>query len=150
MAHSLARHLADVGAGIQEPHRPPLLNAGRSASSVSGRDDLAAIARHYLRCRRQRDAVFSSGLFADPAWDLLLDLFACASEGKQVTVSDACIAAHVPASTALRWLSRIERHGLITRRLDPGDGRRTHLELTQEAETRIAHWLQTAFPFRPR
>lgn len=148
MARSLAEHLGDIGAGIGEPQRPQRPNADTAAPMAQGRSELAATARHYLRCRWQREAVFSGDLFADPAWDILLDLFASAIEGKQVTVSDACIAAHVPTSTALRWASRLESDGLVTRHRDPADGRRTYLELTPAADKRIAHWLRSTFSFR--
>jgi len=151
MARTLAQSLALIDAELQAPvpRQGPSADNAR-ASTVWGRRELAAAARHYLRCRRQRESTFSGDLFADPAWDLLLDLFACANEGKQVTVSGACIAANVPASTALRWLSRIESRGLIARRPDPADGRRTYLELTPEAERQMAQWLRSTFPIRER
>ena len=148
MAHSLAQHLTEIDAATRAQHQPQVPGAGERSPSEPGRRDLAATARHYLRCRRRREGVLAGELFADPAWDLLLDLFACASEGKQVTVSDACIAANVPASTALRWLTKIESCGLIARRRDPADGRRTHLELTPEAERQIAQWLRSTFHMR--
>ena len=47
--------------------------------------------------------MFGEGLFADPAWDIMLDLFAARIEGKDITVSSAGIAACVPPTTALRW-----------------------------------------------
>lgn len=151
MARSLAQRLAVIDAELEAPPPTPDRDADeKAAAAVSGRGELAAAARHYLRCRRQREGTFSDDLFADPAWDLLLDLFACANEGKQVTVSDACIAANVPASTALRSLSRIERRGLIARRPDPADGRRTHLELTPQAERQMAQWLRSAFSIHGR
>jgi hypothetical protein len=46
-------------------------------------------------------AISSEDLFADPGWDILLDLYAARQEGKQVSVSSLCIAAAVPPTTAL-------------------------------------------------
>jgi DNA-binding MarR family transcriptional regulator len=44
-----------------------------------------------------------------------------------------CIAAAVPATTALRWLKIMVKQGLFTRRADPHDGRRVFVELAPEA-----------------
>jgi hypothetical protein len=107
---------------------------------------LAATARDYLRARRLREELFAPGLFCDPAWDLLLDLFASEIEEKRVCVSDASIAANVPQTTGLRWLDMLGRHELVVRRPDPGDGRRCFIELTPNARVAIAAWLRAAFP----
>jgi hypothetical protein len=45
-------------------------------------EELGAFARLLHRERRTRDAYMSEGLFGEPAWDILLDLFACQAEGR--------------------------------------------------------------------
>jgi hypothetical protein len=72
-------------------------------------------------------------LFGEPGWDLLLDLFIAAVEGKSVPVTSACIGAAVPTTTALRWLSILESRGLVIRRADANDARRVFVELTPRA-----------------
>ena len=42
--------------------------------------------------RRQRAKSFGSELFADPAWDMLLDLFLAMLQKKRISISSACIA----------------------------------------------------------
>jgi DNA-binding MarR family transcriptional regulator len=91
---------------------------------------LGRLARELYRERRLRDASLPSDLFGEAAWDMLLDLFASAEEGRTVRVSSACIAAAVPASTALRYLAEMERTGLITRSPSPGDKRGQIVRLT--------------------
>ena len=44
-----------------------------------------------------------------------------------------CIAAAVPATTALRWLKTLVQEGLFVRRADPHDGRRVFVELAPDA-----------------
>jgi DNA-binding MarR family transcriptional regulator len=95
-------------------------------------EDLGAFARLLYRERRTRDSFLSEGLFGEPAWDILLDLFASQAEGKTVQVSSACIAAAVPASTALRYIAEMERRGLIKRAPSTQDRRSYHLTLTDE------------------
>ena len=48
-------------------------------------------------------------------------------------VSSLCIAAAVPATTALRWIKTMTDAGLFKRRADPHDGRRVFIELAPKA-----------------
>lgn len=106
---------------------------------------ILAMARAEYRRRRNRGAVFDSeGLFGEPAWDMLLDLFIAGLEGKQVPVTSACIGACVPTTTALRWLAVIEERGLVIREPDPSDARRAHVRLSPEAIERMELYFQRA------
>jgi hypothetical protein len=64
----------------------------------------AETVRAVIQARRLRSRYFSEELFADPAWDMLLDLLQAEIAHLRVPVSSLCIAAAVPATTALRWL----------------------------------------------
>lgn len=87
--------------------------------------------REYKR-RRDREKQFNVvGLFADPAWDILLDLFINRAEGKKVCTSSACIASCVPVTTALRWITALENDGFVYKSNDESDRRRTYIELTE-------------------
>lgn len=89
--------------------------------------------RQSIRVRRLRDQFFGPGLFEDPAWDMLLDLFAAELERGRVSVSSLCIAAAVPPTTALRWISRMTDLGLLDREPDPFDRRRAYMILSPSA-----------------
>ena len=80
-----------------------------------------------------RDQFFGVGLFEDPAWDMLLDLFAADLEGARVSVSSLCIAAAVAPTTALRWIAKMVDAGLFAREPDPFDRRRAFMALTGRA-----------------
>jgi len=88
--------------------------------------------RAVIRARRVRGRYFSEELFADPAWDMLLDLLQAEISRLRVPVSSLCIAAAVPATTALRWLKTMVQEGLFLRRADPHDGRRVFVELAPQ------------------
>lgn len=81
--------------------------------------------------RRARDRAFGeiASFFNEPAWDILLDLFVAEGEGKQVSVSSACIAACVPPTTGLRWIRYLTEAGFVEERVDTGDRRRRLLRL---------------------
>lgn len=98
----------------------------------------AAMVRALIKARRRRDSYFPAQLFADPGWDILLDLFAARLEAKKVSVSSLCIAASVPATTALRWITAMTEDGLLIREQDPNDARRVFITLSAEVETQMA------------
>nr|WP_294851694.1 hypothetical protein [uncultured Sphingomonas sp.] len=89
--------------------------------------------RQMIRARRLRARFFDADLFADPAWDMLLDLFQAEIAQHRVPVSSLCIAAAVPPTTALRWIKTMTDDGLFVRRADPHDRRRIFVELAPAA-----------------
>jgi len=91
------------------------------------------VVRSLIRARRLRARFFAEELFADPAWDMLLDLTQAELAQHRVPVSSLCIAAAVPATTALRWIKSMTDSGLFVRRADPHDGRRVFVELSPGA-----------------
>lgn len=98
-----------------------------------GPDIASAEIRAVIRSRRLRGQYFEAELFADPAWDMLLDLFAASLERRRVSVSSLCIAAAVPPTTALRWIGTMHEAGLFGREADPGDRRRAYIVLSEKA-----------------
>ena len=106
------------------------------------------MARRILRGRRIRETLFPPGLFADPAWDMLLDLFVASAEDRRIYVSSLCIASSVPPTTALRWIDNLENAGLVTRQRDPEDGRRVFVYLLPGARDQISAALRAAVLIR--
>lgn len=102
----------------------------------------AGLVRRMIKLRRDRDRHFPAEIFADPAWDMLLDLMAARLEGKRVPVSSLCIAAAVPTTTALRWVRSLTEAGLIERRTDPTDARRSHVELSEASVAAMMAYLR--------
>ena len=105
--------------------------AAPSAAPATGA--VAADVRKVIRARRLRDQYFAGGLLEDPAWDMLLDLFAADLERAQISVSSLCIAASVAPTTALRWIGRMTEEGLFERMPDPFDRRRAFMVLSASA-----------------
>ena len=100
----------------------------------------AETVRTVIRARRLRAQYFPDELFADPAWDMLLDLLQAEIAQLRVPVSSLCIAAAVPATTALRWLKTMVSQGLFLRRADPHDGRRVFVELAPQASEALRRY----------
>ena len=100
--------------------------------------------RSVIRARRMRARFFDEQLFADPAWDMLLDLLQAEIAQHRVPVSSLCIAAAVPATTALRWIKTMTDAGLFARRADPHDGRRIFVELSPAASAAMRQYFAEA------
>jgi hypothetical protein len=96
------------------------LGDGTAMSNVPSHGEIKAL----LRARRLREQYLPSDLFADPAWDMILDLMAARLANQRVSVSSLCIAAAVPPTTALRWIRQLTERGVFSRIDDPADGRR--------------------------
>ncbi len=115
--------------------RDPGIEARRDAAGT------ATVVRDYLAARRARSGILSFDIFADPAWDILLDLYASRLENRRVTITDASVAAGVPSTTGLRWVSRLVAGGAVMRSPDPIDRRRTYLTLSDEVARRLDDWV---------
>lgn len=124
IAGTLARLTMENAAA--DPRSQPAPGAGPAP------DPTVEAIRALIRARRHRARYFPSELFADPAWDMMLDLFEAEISQRRVSVSAACLAAGVPPTTALRWLKALTDQGLFVRRADPRDARRVFVELSPE------------------
>lgn len=132
--------IAEVLARLAQRHdrRPGVGDRGSDYRGPPATTRVApADVRKAIRARRLRDSLFATGLFEDPAWDMLLDLYAAELENAQVSVSSLCIAAAVPATTALRWIGRMTDTKLLERRPDPFDRRRAYIVLSRAAREKM-------------
>ncbi len=119
----------------------------QAAGPVANDDDprqampLAGVARALSRDRARLGRYFDAELFADPALDILLELFAAYEERREICVSSLCIEANIPATTTLRWVSVLCDRGLVVRRGDPGDRRRVLVTLSPHAAEAMRAYL---------
>lgn len=104
------------------------------------------LVRRIIRQRQLRARFFEGELFADPAWDMLLDLTAARAEHVRVSVTSLCIASGVPPTTALRWISQMTDAGLLQRAEDEADRRRAFVTLTDKAAEAVARYFAELGP----
>lgn len=119
-------------------------NASESVEEAAPDSDLPEVPveriHNIIRARRMRGRFLPDELFADPAWDMLLDLLRAEILQQRVIVSSLCIAASVPATTALRWLTTLVNRGLVVRFPDPMDARKAFVELAPETSVALRRY----------
>lgn len=116
----------EAGDGLVRAPRPPLPDP--------------RLVRRIIRQRQLRARFFDGELFADPAWDILLDLTAARAEHTRVSVTSLCIASGVPPTTALRWIGQMTEAGLLQRVEDETDRRRAFIALTDRTAEAMARY----------
>lgn len=79
------------------------------------KNDLIRLAGKLYDARRRRDRMFDNRLFGEPAWDMLLALYALPKRGIPLGVTSLAYAANIPPTTGLRWQKVLLAEGLIER-----------------------------------
>lgn len=112
----------------------------KSISPESGRT-LRAVAERLYAERRRRDSSFPSGLFGEPAWDLLLALLIADDDGRDLTLPEACSAARVNRKAGLAVIDRLAAAGLVRQVRARQDRRRSAVALTPAGIDRLNEYL---------
>ena len=111
--------------------------------------DLPGIARALLDERRARDARLGDGIFADPAWDLMLAAYVGQRNGRPLSAASLEVASPVPRSTVQRWVRLLVERGVLI----PSGERDVTLTLAGPAIARMEDHLTlfaNALPARTR
>jgi DNA-binding MarR family transcriptional regulator/CheY-like chemotaxis protein len=112
------------GYGAAMPSAPPARDerdAARQLRTLINEEQMRA---------RLRAKVFGSLARNRASWMLLLVLSEAFQAGQEVTIKGTAYHAGLPLSSALRRLNEMCSQGLILRRGDPGDARRSFVSLT--------------------
>jgi len=128
-----------------ERSQPSLAGKERPRPAIDAdatKGELLAFARAVLAGRRNRVRMLTGVDFGEPAWDILLDLFISAGEGRLVSVSGVCVTCSVPPTTALRQVGLLVAAGYLRRIPDENDRRRVFLQLSEEAQQRMVECLR--------
>ena len=140
----LRETISSAGRAAQSPGQRAGREELRSADGAVDADLSVALAnarrsvrRHFLR----RQLIGADGLFGEPAWDMLLELFIAHCEGATVPTGALGIGSGLSSSSAQRLVQRLIDARLISSAPDPDDRRRHFVSLSPE----IAHRLTAYF-----
>jgi len=106
-------------------------------------DQLRQKARQILALRRRRTSIFSSAMFNEPAWEMLLSLYAADGAGR-LTASRLALLSGSSKATALRWIYYLELQALISRDSHPTDKRTAFVSLTEKGRAALDDYLSSA------
>jgi DNA-binding MarR family transcriptional regulator len=84
-------------------------------------------------------------MFGEPAWEILLLLYAL---GARQTIGRLAELACASKSTTIRWIDYLEAQQLVTRQPHPNDKRAVYAELTDKAREAIRVYLSGTAPTR--
>lgn len=98
--------------------------------------------KELIRSRSLRRKFFDESLFFDPCWEMLLQLLLAEVQDEQISVSSLCYVSGSPPTTALRHLNVLVECGLVSRKEDPGDRRRTIVALTDRALQAMSRYFE--------
>ena len=106
-------------------------------------DRAATLAIAIVAFRRVRSENFPAASFAEPAWDLMLELFIADAEGRRLTAGEVSQRCNISPGVLSRWLQYLSKSGLV---VGDGDGDLTdELTLSGEGMMRMERILAHAF-----
>lgn len=100
-----------------------------------------------LRLRRERSEMLGQDLFADPAWDILLQLFAAKLRGRTMKLTD--LVTDAPPTTLARWAAVLEERGLVFGHLDPLIPSDLRIELSARGAVKMSKLLHSLRHLHP-
>ena len=127
--HSLLGQLTEVRSKVER-----LIEAHGDAPEPQAANVTADAVRRLIKARTRRRRLFPGLLFAEPAWNMLLELYLAHLEGRKQAQTSLALTSDVPATTAQRWIISLAEEGWLNRSADTHDARRVLVELSQKGQ----------------
>lgn len=106
---------------------------------------LLYVARLMIEGRRARAQTFSTLLFADPAWDILLTAYVCEAEGGTLTVATLKDVLGLSVANTLRWMRALNAEGMVEYERGDGAEEMTTFRLSWQAHQKFEHFLSDRY-----
>ena len=135
----------DLRLGLDEVAAAEEEQLRRAPRRRLGYEELIDLADKLYEARRGRDRIFNDELFGEPAWDMLLALFAYPTKGIFLGVTSLSHAANAAPATGLRWQKILEQEGLIRRGPPVRDSRVQLVGLTDKGRRLMERYLSRLF-----
>lgn len=109
-----------------------------TSSGHPRRQQALANAKRALRRRLLRQQLLGSPeIFAEPAWDMLIELFIHECGDRPISTGSLCGTVERPLTSAMRVLQKLCDAELVFRTGDPDDGRRQYVHLAPDISHRL-------------
>lgn len=132
-----ARLIQSVERSLKQPHA--------IAANAPTAKQLVKLAKRLRDVRKSRVRFLDQDLFGEPAWDMVLALYIAHIEQYRLKVTDLVHESLASSSTALRWIIRLQKIGLIVRRENPMDHRSFYLEMPDDGVIKVTALLENAW-----
>lgn len=96
------------------------------------KERLRNLAKRAFLTRRARSRFFSPAMVGEPAWDMLLVLYATAASHGPHTISKLTAFTGAPPTTGLRWIDYLESQNLVRREDNPTDKRVVFIGISEK------------------
>lgn len=116
-------------------------SAAGTGEPAPGSEDLARAMEEERARARVREKLFGSFRLGHAGWMLMLVLAEAQGSASELTVKSTAYAAGIPLSSALRKINEMCEDGLLHRRSDPSDNRRSFVTLTERAKGLLSEYL---------
>jgi DNA-binding MarR family transcriptional regulator len=114
-----------------------------AAPGTTEREILISRARIVLNARRLRERHFNRVMFGEPAWDILLMLYASDQSPGRLTLSRLAEWIETPLTTVVRWVNFLEEEHLVERQAHPTDRRTVFIKLRETGRAALDAYLGT-------
>lgn len=91
-----------------------------------------------ISARRGREELFGRHLFSDPAWDIILELYAANLAKRRMSASELARTIGAPQSVITRWIRALADAKIVSPQWNAHDLASPTIELTQEAASKMA------------
>jgi len=97
--------------------------------------------RSVLHVRRGRESIFGRNLFSDPAWDVLLELYAAQFANRTASDSELASVIGAPRSVIARWITTLVEAGLVAPTAERTENELT-VTLTENGAAKMARLMR--------
>lgn len=122
----------DVGSAMTSFEQLRALLPGNAKGNIAEDHVLSLVS-----ARRGRDALFGAHLFSDPAWDVILELYAARLGDRQVSVSGLARLIGAPKSVTARWIAVLVDAGIVSYGGSSKETGGATVELTEDGATKM-------------
>ena len=140
----LVKDLTAKLSAVAEEFNGRVAKAGEPAPVGNEPNDAALVehANAVLEQRRLRRKFLPGELFHEPAWDMLLALFASRDDRMPMNIKALVSMSDAPVTTSQRWIEHLHKLKLIDRVTDPTDRRRVEISLSYTGDQQMKAYLR--------
>ncbi|PTW46944.1 hypothetical protein C8J25_104283 [Sphingomonas faeni] len=140
----LVKDLTAKLSAVAEEFNGRVAKAAEPAPVGNEPNDAALIehANAVLEQRRLRRKFLPGELFHEPAWDMLLALFASRDDRMPMNIKALVSMSDAPVTTSQRWIEHLHKLKLIDRVTDPTDRRRVEISLSYTGDQQMKAYLR--------